>query len=122
MSSIFPEISSGGEVVRDLSGLCLSPVGVSQAYCPPATFVNTCEITALPDNCNTRITAAQINAFQSEMLALAECFQPTGTWNCSSLTNLCTAFTAWVEGAAATDLAGLIESILCDVPAGVYDP
>jgi hypothetical protein len=29
------------------------------------------------------------------MLALAECLDPDGPWNCTSLTNLCAAFTAW---------------------------
>src|SRR5262245_60166174 len=95
MPSIFPDVTAGGVVVRDADGNCLNPPGVSNTYCPPETFVTSCEITALPTDCSARITPEQINAISSELLSFAQCLDPTGPWNCGSVQNLCAAFTAW---------------------------
>ena len=52
-------------------------------------------LTALPSNCDARIEPRQINAIVSELISFAECIDPTGTWDCNSLKNLCAAFTEW---------------------------
>jgi len=97
MPGILPEIdTAGGVVYRDASGNPLLPPEVYNAYSPSAAFLSNCLLTALPENCDGRIEARQINAIVSEMLALAECFDPDGPWDCTKLTNLCTAFNAWV--------------------------
>lgn len=95
MPSIFPDVSNGGIVIRDIDGNCLNPPGVVNAYCPPLPYQSTCPLTALPANCDARITSAQINAFASEMLSFASCLDPTGAWDCGSLQNLCNAFNVW---------------------------
>ena len=95
--SIFPDIvTAGGVVIRDVNGIPVAQPEVKNAYAPPATFVATCDMTALPNNCDARIDPQQINAIVSELVALAECFDPDGPWNCGSLTNLCAAFQAWM--------------------------
>jgi len=97
MPGILPDITTaGGEVYRDANGNPTFPPEVQNAYSPPPTFISSCELTALPANCDGRIEAKQVNAIVSEMLALAECFDPDGPWNCDSLTNLCAAFNVWV--------------------------
>lgn len=95
MPGIFPEELAGGLVVRDEAGVALNPPGVERAYSPPAAFVSSCPITGLPSDCDARIEPRQINAIVSELVALAECFDSTGPWDCSSLKNLCNTFTAW---------------------------
>lgn len=95
MPGILPEVAAGAIVIRDAGGVCLNPPDVMNAYCPPATFVTTCPITAVPSTCEGRIEPRQINAIVSELMALAQCMDPDGPWDCSSLTNLCSAFTAW---------------------------
>jgi len=98
MPGALPEITTAGAVVyRDSAGNPTSPPEVHNAYSPLPAFKSTCDLTALPSNCDARIEAKQINAIVSELLALAECFNPNGTWDCTKLNNLCTAFTAWVD-------------------------
>jgi hypothetical protein len=95
-TGILPSLVTGGAVVyRDAAGVALNPVDVTNAYAPPPTFISTCELTALPTTCEARIEPGQINAIVSELIALAECFDPDGPWNCASVQNLCTAFTWW---------------------------
>ena len=113
MAGIIPNITSGALTVRDADGTCLSPAGVSNAYCPDPDFTSSCEITYLPDGCSARITAAQINAFQSELLCLAETFSPDGFWNCGSLCNLSAAFGTWLTGSGVGSLKTTVSSILC---------
>lgn len=120
MPSIFPEVTSGGLVVRDENGVCQSPANVQNAYCPPATFNTTCEVRALPSDCTARITAAQINAFQSEMLCLAATLTPDGTWNCGSLCNLSSAFAAWMVGTYDGSLGDAIGDHVCNAPLIAY--
>lgn len=96
MPGILPEEVAGGLPYRSLEGDPLHNDLIQNAYSPPATFVASCELTALPTDCTARIEARQINAIVSEMIALAECFDPNGPWSCPSITNLCRAFSQWV--------------------------
>src|SRR5262245_44873955 len=96
MPSILPDLDTGGAVVyRDANGQPTFPPEVQNAYSPPPSFISTCELTALPADCNGRVEAKQINAIVSEMIKLVECWDPDGPWDCNSLANLCTAFTQW---------------------------
>ncbi|KRR21369.1 hypothetical protein CQ14_06885 [Bradyrhizobium lablabi] len=95
MSGVFPDEVTGGVIIRDDLGNPTNPPDVQNAYTPAPGFVTSCEMTASPSNCNGRITPAQINAIVSELVALAECLDPDGPWNCTAVTNLCAAFTAW---------------------------
>jgi hypothetical protein len=108
MPGIFPEALAGGIVYRDASGAALNPPGVENAYSPAAAFVITCPPTALPSDCTARIEPRQVNAVMSELIALAECFDPDGTWDCNKLTNLCTAFTAWDVNDADVDGVSIV--------------
>ncbi|MBO4228386.1 hypothetical protein [Bradyrhizobium neotropicale] len=93
--SIFPDsTTAGGLVVRDEAGNATNPPNVPSAYVPAPAFVSSCLITALPAE---RIEAKQINAIVSELLALAEGFDPDGPWDCNVLTNLRAAFAEWVD-------------------------
>jgi hypothetical protein len=94
-TSIFPEDHAGGLPIRDGQGNPTFPQSVEQAYPPKPEFISTCPITALPSDCTARIEPRQLNAIVSELVAFAECLDPDGPWNCDSLQNLCTAFTAW---------------------------
>lgn len=112
MPGIFPEPTSGGIEIRDEFGICLSPPNVSNYYCPPGNFLTSCNITALPSDCTARITAAQINAFQSEMLCLAVTLNPDGHWNCGGTCNLSHMFTDWMTGVYEGSLTDIINQIL----------
>lgn len=103
MAGIFPDLSSGGVVIRNADGDCLTPAEVINAFCPPETFGSSCEITALPSTCDARLTPAQINAIVSELLCLAVAFNPTGSWDCDSLCNLSAAFSAFVAASGHSD-------------------
>ena len=94
MPGIFPNIASGGVVIRDGAGVCLDPPGVLNAYCPPAAFETSCQITMLPEDCTARILPSQINAIVSEILCFAESLSPEGPWNCDGVCNLSQAFAA----------------------------
>jgi hypothetical protein len=107
MTSILPSLETGGAVVyRDADGQATHPADVTNAYAPPATFISTCELTALPTTCDARIEPGQINAIVSELIALAECFDPDGPWNCESVTNLCAAFTFWTASGVRVNVLG----------------
>jgi hypothetical protein len=95
MPSIFPSISSGAVVVRDLAGVCQAPVNTFNAYCPPEEFTTSCQVTALPEDCVARITPTQINGIVSELLCLAVHLVPDGSWDCDSNCNLGTMFSDW---------------------------
>jgi hypothetical protein len=95
---ILPDPVTGGAVVyRDVNGQPTFPDEVQNAYSPPPTFLSSCELTALPADCDGRFEAKQANAIVSEMLSLAECWDPNGPWDCNSLNNLCTTFNVWWE-------------------------
>jgi hypothetical protein len=94
MPGILPDTeSAGGVVYRDLAGNPTNPPDVQNAYSPAPAFVANCELTALPADCDARIEPRQLNAIVSELLALAECFDPDGPWDCNSVNNLCAAWT-----------------------------
>jgi hypothetical protein len=96
-ASIFPDPATSGSVVyRDAAGNPTLPANVQNAYPPLPAFISTCDLTALPSDCDARIEPKQINAIVSEMVSLAECFDADGPWNCDSLNNLCSAFNVWV--------------------------
>ena len=95
MSGIFPDAMFGGVIIRNTIGVGTNPPGVVNAYVPPSTFVSTCQITALPSDCVGRFAPQQMNAIQSELLALAVALNPSGTWNCGSVNNLAAGFAAW---------------------------
>lgn len=103
MSSIFPDIGSGGVVVRDDERNCTNPANVTNAYCPPSTFGTTCGLTALPNNCIAQITPAQINALSSELLCLAVKLSPNGEWNCNNTCNLSAMFSSWSDNNKVVD-------------------
>jgi hypothetical protein len=96
-SGIFPEDIAGGVPIRNADGSPTNNPDVQNAYVPAPGFVSTCTMTALPTDCEARIEPRQINAIVSELVALAECMDPNGPWNCNSVTNLCAAFTEWVS-------------------------
>lgn len=106
--SIFPDLEfAGAKVYRKADGTCLMPVEeVNNADCPANTFTSTCDLTALPTNCDARIEARQINAIVSELLNFAACMDPRGLWDCNSLSNLCAAFSAWMIA----NLSGIVIS------------
>jgi hypothetical protein len=97
-NSIFPDTdSAGGVIVRDIAGLPVTQDEVNNAYIPLQPFVMTCDMAALPSNCEARIEPRQINAIVSELVSFAECLDADGAWDCNSLKNLCAAFTTWAE-------------------------
>jgi hypothetical protein len=116
MPGILPEATAGGLVYRDIDGNQLSPPGVQSAYSPPAAFVANCALTALPSDCTARIEAKQINAIVSELIALSECFDPNGPWDCNSVTNLCRAFTQWVSDDLEVDGISIVGTGSSDDP------
>jgi len=96
---IFPDRTLGSVVVRSLP----APAGVTNAYVPPGTFTLSSPITFYGSDCTIiRFDPQQLNAFESEMVALAVAMFPTGTWNSGSVTNLANAFlnftTHWAGG------------------------
>lgn len=95
MAGILPSATNGGVITRDLAGTCTNVGNVTNVYCPPATFVATCDLTALPNDCTARITPAQINALVSELMCLASSLSATGVWSCGSVCNLSNMFQAW---------------------------
>lgn len=105
MSSAIP-LSSAGAVSSTSSQ-------VENAHTPGPDFNITCDYLALPSNCNARILPSQINAIVSELMSLAECFDPNGTWACNSVENLCTAFTNYRTQTGPNTLTRDIQDILC---------
>ena len=95
MPGVFPEVENGAVIVRGLDGVCTGTLEAPNAYCPPATFTSTCAITALSEDCVSRIKPSQINALVSEILCLANMLTPEGSWDCASNCNLAAAFEAW---------------------------
>jgi hypothetical protein len=94
---LFPDpASAGGLIYRKQDGTSTPQVGVENAYPPAPAFGATCDFTALPSDCTARVEPRQVNAIVSELLSFAECLNPNGTWDCASLKNLCSAFSAWV--------------------------
>jgi hypothetical protein len=98
MPSIFPDQNTGGGVVyRDAAGNPIDLPHVHNAYSPAPGYIITCPPTALPSDCEARIEPIQINAIVSELLALSECWDANGPWDCTHLNNLCRAFREWAK-------------------------
>lgn len=95
--SIFPDVSNGGVVVRNIAGVCTNQSEAPNAYCPPQAFLSTCEITALAEDCTARILPEQINAIVSELLCLAVYLDADGPWDCNSNCNLRNMFQVWAS-------------------------
>lgn len=92
---IIPDPGYGGIVVTTLP----APAGVSNAYVPPTSFTVSSNLNFYGANCSAnRFDPQQLNAFESEMLALAATINPNGTWNTGSVTNLANAFATWAAG------------------------
>ena len=119
MPGIFPDGINGGKVVRDATKACLAPANVSNTYCPPVAYTTTCEVTALPNDCTARITPSQINALASELLALAVVLDPTGTWNCSLVTNIAAAMTTRLANFGVSDGVTVAGTGTIDTPYAV---
>lgn len=96
-TGIFPEDVAGGVIYRDVDGNPTNPSNVQNAYPPLPAFTSSCLLSALPADCTARIEPRQINAIVSELVSFAECLDPDGNWDCSSLKNLCAAFAAWAD-------------------------
>jgi hypothetical protein len=87
---------------------------VENATRPDAPFAITCDYLALPTDCSARIMPDQINAIVSELLNLAGCFNPDGTWDCGATDNLCANFTAYrTDTGAGVNLFNDIQALLC---------
>lgn len=94
--SVFPDpVTGGGVVYRDSSGNPIPAPDVQNAYSPAPAYIINCPPTALPGNCEARVEPKQVNSIVSEMLALAECFDADGPWDCTTLNNLCRSFNVW---------------------------
>ena len=115
MPGIIPDSINGGLQVRDADGNPISQPLVENGYNPPPSFDLTCTLNYLPTDCTARISAAQINAFQAEMLCLAATFDLSGTWNCDSTCNLASGLTNWIGNT----LPGIVESTVCTQAAPV---
>lgn len=117
MTGILPTGANGGLVVRDEFGVCTIPATVVNAYCPQPEFTTSCEVSYLPDGCTARITPAQINAFESELLCFAEKLNPDGNWNCTDLCNLSTNFQSWLRNDYEGSFLDALEDHSCARPA-----
>jgi hypothetical protein len=90
---IIPDTGYGGLVVASLP----APAGVTNAYVPPAGFTVSSPLKFYGADCTAnRFDPQQLNAFESEMIALGVALLPTGTWNAGSVSNLAALFAGWV--------------------------
>ncbi len=96
MPGILPDTAAGGVAVQDGNGNATNPANVLNVYVPPAAFNFSCTQTGLPNDCTARIYPSQINALMSELICLAERFDPDGAWNCTSTCNVSTAVNNWL--------------------------
>lgn len=110
MSSIFPSIGNGGQVVRTAAGAAVPATGVSNAYVPPNTFTMSAAETLYGSDCSVcRVDLGMLNALASEELALAVAMTPTGTWDLGRVNNLAIAFAAYAA-TVTTALSGKLSS------------
>lgn len=101
-TGIIPDPGYGGIVVTTLP----APVGVTNAYVPPGSFTVSSPLTFYGMNCSAnRFDPQQLNAFESEMIALAATLAPNGTWNTGTVTNLAAAFQTWAQTIVAGTLS-----------------
>jgi hypothetical protein len=104
MAGLIPIAAAGGVPV--------STASVKNAAVPAAPFVVSGTMSALPSDCTARILPEQINAIVSELMSLAACFAPSGTWTTASLNNLCSAFTSFVNGTGPGSLGSAVLTAL----------
>lgn len=114
MASVFPEQIDGGTVVRDSAGNPVPAPNVANAYVPASDFTVSCSYTMLSNDCFTRVSPSQVNAIVSEMVCFAETLDPTGEWDCSTLCNISTAFTTYMENFSSAEIGTQI----CGLPDG----
>lgn len=110
MPGIFPEEVNGGLLVRDADGNPIPQPSVQNAYVPPPTFAVNCDVRYLPSDCTARLSSAQINALQAEILCLAATLDPQGLWSCSDPCNLSRIFVEWAA-AQVIEFASISEVI-----------
>ncbi len=101
MPGIFPDQSKGGLIVRNpTTGLPITQPNVYNAAVPPLPFGLTCDLTAMPEDCNVRPSNSQINAIVSEIINFFTGLSPERGWDCTSLENLKDALGDFVAGLA----------------------
>jgi hypothetical protein len=113
--TIFPTPEAGG-----VDGYAQPPLAEKVHVPAPAFEISPCDYLALPSDCTARIESKQLNAIVSEMIALAECWNPTGPWDCGVLTNLCAAFIAGGFGATVVDQISIVGQGNTADPLSVY--
>lgn len=115
MTGIIPVTGAGGVAYNSAS--------VENTHLPDAPFTISCPYLGLPSNCTARILPKQINAITSELLNLGACFDPDGTWDCNSVTNLCTLFTQYRTdpNPGTVNLFSDMQDLLCGVSEAVPD-
>lgn len=111
MTSVFPESSNGGVVVRNPDGTPIPVTNVPNAYVPLPEFTTSCQMLYLQDDCYSRVAPAQVNAIVSELICFVEGMTPNGEWDCSSLCNIRTAFEAFMADFASQQIGDQ----LCEV-------
>lgn len=116
MVGIIPQPSAGSLIVRDGAGNPIPQPSVENGYVPVAAFQISCELRYLPSSCDAKVEPRQINAFQSELLCLAERWSPNGPWDCLNPCNLATAFDTFLAGDGFTNP---VAGVLCGAPTSV---
>lgn len=114
MASVFPDQMNGGTVVRDANGNPVPAPNVQNAYIPASDFTVTCTFTMLAGDCFSTVAPSQMNAVVSELLCFAETLDPDGTWDCTTLCNISTAFTTYMENFSSAAIGDQI----CGLPTG----
>lgn len=114
MASVFPDPMNGGTLVRDSDGNPVPAPNVQNAYIPASDFTVSCAFTMLAGDCFSVVAPAQVNAIVSELLCFAETLDPTGEWDCTTLCNISTAFTTYMENFSSAAIGDQI----CGLPDG----
>jgi len=97
MSSIFPDTSAGGLIVIDHdTGMPVAQPDVENSNFA-AGFTASCDVTALPSNCNARVEPAQINAIVAELVNLYYSMAPAREWDCNEQDNIAEAFEQFIQ-------------------------
>lgn len=108
MPGIIPKASAGAINANNSS--------VESSATLPETFAMDCMYLGLPSDCSARILPSQINALVSEMLNLAACFDPNGTWACGEVDNMCTAWHKYISETGPNTLTRDVQDVLCARP------
>jgi hypothetical protein len=109
MPGIFPDPSKGGLIVRNpTTGLPIAQPNVFNAAVPPLPFGLTCDLTAMPEDCNVRPSNSQINAIVSEIINFFVGLSPGREWDCTALDNLQLALGDFVANLAGSGEGSLV--------------